>query len=285
MGNTLFWARQPVRHTFDRARGPLRRLPCADPRVVSFRYDGEPCDAVVDFVLARLPGYPSPDHLKTTFDYLSLFIVEAQLRGVLLAHAAHLTLRGTLHRALLYDHLLGEPHPLFAAHEARRAGPSVFRSDPLPGVVPLVDHPVWWAKTLRARRYRIPLARALDLHAFLAAHPFPCTLLPVAEKTKVAYFAFHRGAPTSLFVFDQTFELYQNQPILDCVAVVTAHPGHARRAFSTIVHNSRAVFPIVRIHGRAHAQPFLPPFQTTHHHYYTYGYATEHFAPADTLLF
>jgi hypothetical protein len=284
--------RQPIRHVYDRAQlglvRPKQWTKYCDARVTTFQYDERPVDALVEFIRTHTPGFLNASHVRAYLpgSHVSVLVDEG-LKGALVSRPVHFTIGAHEQPAEVYEFWVGENlEALMCTHEFHRPHtPALFwRDTPLPMLVPVVKHPVYWIETSKYRKHKAPVtkitaASILTLRNRLVTSTFQCRAVPSVErlleliehKVVSAY-----CTPETTLIFKNSMHVEKNKSVLDLVAVIgKSTKGYA--AFASLVYDVRETYGWVRIHGLSDyaAVHRKEPAKTT----MRYAYAFNYYAP------
>jgi hypothetical protein len=87
----------------------------------------------------------------------------------------------------------------------------------------------------------------------------------------------------AILFFKNTFELENNQTMLDWIGTICLQPCSLNEAMSTLFHTFRKIYPIIRIHQLSDT-PIYIGYKETYLNHYVYNFGIKKYNPNQCLF-
>lgn len=293
-----FWSRQPISHIYGFRSGllstPLFNKYCDTLHVV----ETECTDEVVQYIQKKASYFKTNECIKShLFNTLITIYVMSGIQGCLVSKKVNFSLckHAYYHTEMYSD---SHMHELFQTHEYLRSiktkCPVAIFSSPtkIPLLKPVVHYSIQWVKSDTFRNYKLPkkIKRATSemiYHDYyLWKHKFPCCIIPSLDQ--MMYMIKHKQLTifyydTSILFFKNTFELENNQTILDWIGTICLEFCILKEAMSALFYTFRKLYPIIRIHQLSDTPNFIG-YKETYMNYYVYNFGIRRYKPDQSLF-
>lgn len=295
----LFWSRQPISHIYSVSYGPLLSYPLTNKYCDTLRVIETSCtDNVIDYIKMKAPYFKSTECIQShvVHSFMTVYM-NPEIEGCLLSKKVNVSFCNHAYYHEMYADTKHIQYTLFQTHEYLRfiktkCPVSIFSSPfKIPLLKPVLHYSISWLKTDIFHKYKLP-------HKLIRATPdmiyhdystwktkFKCFILPSIDS--IVYMIKHKQLSifyydTSVLFFKNTFEIDNNQVIIDWIGTICNQPDLLYHAMSTLLHHFKKIYPIVRIHQVSHT-PIYYGYKKTYLNYYVYNFGIQRYQPRNFL--
>lgn len=294
-----FWNRQPISHIYGFRSGLLLPFPLFNKYCDTLHVVETECtDEVIQYIQKKASYFKTDacikSHLLNTF--ITIY-VKSGIQGCLVSKKVNFSLcKDSYYHTEMYSD--SHMHVLFQTHEYLRAiktkCPVALFSSPkkIPLLKPVVHYSIQWIKSDTFCNYQLPkkIIRATSemiYHDYyLWKHKFPCQVLPSLDE--MMYMIQHKQLTIfyydhAILFFKNTFELENNQTILDWIGTICLQPCSLKEAISALFYTFRKIYPVIRIHQLSDT-PIYTGFKETYLNHYVYNFGIKKYNPHQCLF-